>query len=63
MFRFDDAKHAAIAAQRLARQAGRAGFGNARAVRNLYERTLKRQVLLFFLGAMVEGRQALHARP
>ena len=43
IFRVEDPKHAEIAAARLARQAGRPGFGNARAVRNLYEAACGRQ--------------------
>ncbi|KAG8459015.1 hypothetical protein KFE25_006560 [Diacronema lutheri] len=42
-FWLTDAKHARIAARRLGLQRGTTGFGNARAVRNLWERTLARQ--------------------
>jgi Holliday junction resolvasome RuvABC ATP-dependent DNA helicase subunit len=42
-FRLSGHKHARIAVRRLGLQRGTAGFGNARAVRNLWERTLARQ--------------------
>lgn len=42
-FALADAKHARIAARRLGRQRGTTGFGNARAVRNLWEATVARQ--------------------
>eukprot|EP00884_Botryococcus_braunii_P010997 jgi/Botrbrau1/1989/Bobra.0052s0031.1 len=42
-FKVEDEKYARIAMRRLGRMRGRAGFGNARAVRNFYELTLKRQ--------------------
>lgn len=42
-FRVSDPKHLRIAARRLGRQRGSTGFGNARAVRNLYERAVQRQ--------------------
>ena len=38
-----DEKHARIAARRMARQSGTIGFGNARAMRNLLDLSLKRQ--------------------
>ena len=43
VFRLEDEKHARIAATRLARRSGREGFGNARAVKNVYEAVKRRQ--------------------
>eukprot|EP00884_Botryococcus_braunii_P010986 jgi/Botrbrau1/1988/Bobra.0052s0030.1 len=42
-FNLENNKYARIAMRRLGRMRGRAGFGNARAVRNFYEQVLKRQ--------------------
>lgn len=42
-FSVEDPKHVRIAARRLAQQSGTTGFGNARAVRNLWELVLRRQ--------------------
>jgi SpoVK/Ycf46/Vps4 family AAA+-type ATPase len=42
-FRVADDRHALIAMQRLGRQRGREGFGNARAVRNVIDRSKERQ--------------------
>lgn len=42
-FHVEDEKYARIAMRRIGRMRGRTGFGNARAVRNFYEQTLKRQ--------------------
>jgi hypothetical protein len=42
-FQLQDEKYARIACRRLGRLRGTVGFGNARAVRNLYEQVIKRQ--------------------
>ena len=42
-FTVEDAKHVRIAARRLAAQRGTTGFANARAVRNMWQLTLRRQ--------------------
>ncbi len=42
-FYLQNEKYGRIACRRLARLRGTLGFGNARAVRNLYEQTIKRQ--------------------
>jgi AAA lid domain len=52
-FEVEDEKYARIAMRRLGCLRGRAGFGNARAVRNFYEKTLKRQA-----DRIVKERQA-----
>jgi hypothetical protein len=43
-FRLVDERHGAILCERLGRARSSIGFGNARAVRNAWERTLERQV-------------------
>lgn len=42
-FHLQDSKHARIASRRLGRMRGTVGFGNARAVRNLYESAVTKQ--------------------
>ena len=42
-FKLKDERHGLIAARRLGRQRGTVGFGNARAVRNMYEGAVSRQ--------------------
>jgi hypothetical protein len=42
-FQLQDEKYARISCRRLGRLRGSVGFGNARAVRNLYEQVIKRQ--------------------